>query len=359
MSNETAAIEQCDKAQYVLRTEQLLTMSRNEREQYALEMELIEERLRPFRVDLTRELPEPKPLVAINNRCVCSRGNISAIVGESKSRKTFLCTALVASAIAFPYPDRDGFETVTANYDRRVVWLDTEQGEQHVRKVITRINHISGATRVGREIDERVEVYSLREYKPRERMAVLADSIRLHAPDIVVVDGISDLMHNTNDLEESDRIVGDIMALSTLYNCHIICVLHTNPGSDKARGHIGSALQRKAETVIYVHRVGETSIVEPQFCRNEPFERFAFKVDEQGIPALCELPMESIAPDQMAAVILRDMYGGAVERQVLTKRLVSDYGLSQDAARMRISRAIRNGNIVADGDILRITDSSI
>ena len=48
MSNETAAIEQCDKAQYVLRTEQLLTMSRNEREQYALEMELIEERLRPF-----------------------------------------------------------------------------------------------------------------------------------------------------------------------------------------------------------------------------------------------------------------------------------------------------------------------
>ena len=34
------------------------------------------------------------------------------------------------------------------------------------------------------------------------------------------------------------------------YNIHIVVVLHENPGSDKARGHIGTELMNKAETVI-------------------------------------------------------------------------------------------------------------
>ncbi|MBR4029001.1 MAG: hypothetical protein IKJ08_05405, partial [Alistipes sp.] len=61
---------------------------------------------------------------------------------------------------------------------------------------------------------------------------------------------------------ESDALVCALMSLSTKTNTHILCVLHTNPGSDKARGHLGSSLQRKAETVIYVHRNGECSVVE-------------------------------------------------------------------------------------------------
>ena len=74
----------------------------------------------------------------------------------------------------------------------------------------------------------------------------------------------------------TSTLLGKDMPLSNgLTNTHILCVLHTNPGSDKARGHLGSSLQRKAETVIFVHRNGESSVVEPQFCRNEPFERFA------------------------------------------------------------------------------------
>ena len=43
-----------------------------------------------------------------------------------------------------------------------------------------------------------------------------------------------------------------MMALSTEYNCHIMNVLHTNPNSDKARGHIGSTLQRKVLTTKLV-----------------------------------------------------------------------------------------------------------
>ena len=344
-----------DTPVYVKVFENLMNLSNDERNAYDLEMEYLAEKLRPCRVDFSKPLPEPIPLISIDNSCICSRGNISAIVGEAKSKKTFLCSAIVASAIAFAYPDRGGFENITPNFDRRVVWLDTEQGEHHVRKVVKRMNIISGATRTeGFVEDGRLDVYTLREYSPAERVEVLRDSIRHDKPDIVVIDGIADLIYDTNDLKQSDAIVSEIMALSTQYNCHIICVLHTNPGSDKARGHLGSSLQRKCETVIYVHKVGDISLVEPQFCRNEPFERFAFKLDSDAIPILCALPDEKLSFEEQTADVVRSVYGGAIERQVLISKLVSDYGLTLGAAKMRVCRAVKCGALLADDKMVRL-----
>ena len=41
------------------------------------------------------------------------------------------------------------------------------------------------------------------------------------------------------------------MRISTQCNVHIICVIHQNYGSQKlGTGHLGSALEKKAETVI-------------------------------------------------------------------------------------------------------------
>ena len=171
---------------------------------------------------------------------------------------------------------------------------------------------------------------------------------------MVVIDGIADLQRNTNDLEESDALVGALMALSTNTNTHILCVLHTNPGSDKARGHLGSALQRKAETVIYVHRNGNSSIVEPQFCRNEPFERFAFCVSEEGIPEICDIPQsESSGTNDNIVRLLNEEFGGVVERTTLRNKIMSIYNISSNTARMRISRLIDKGLLMADNDLVR------
>ena len=73
-----------------------------DRAQRAMEFEMMEEKLSSFMVDMSKEMPEVQPLISINGCCVCSRGNISAICGEAKSKKTFLTSALVASAMAIP-----------------------------------------------------------------------------------------------------------------------------------------------------------------------------------------------------------------------------------------------------------------
>jgi hypothetical protein len=53
----------------------------------AFEFYLSEERIRQWMLDMSKQMPEVEPLIAINGSCVCSRGNISAICGEAKSKK--------------------------------------------------------------------------------------------------------------------------------------------------------------------------------------------------------------------------------------------------------------------------------
>jgi hypothetical protein len=129
-----------------------------------------------------------------------------------------------------------------------------------------------------------------------------------------------------------------------------MCVLHTNPGTDKARGHTGSALQRKAETVLYVRKVGEVSVVEPQFCRNEPFERFAFRVDDEGLPELCDLPNEGNEAQNAVVKVMRDYFPDGVSRTTLTNKVMEVLGTSRNTSNVKIFRAIRKGLLEVSGD---------
>ena len=317
-----------------------------------MEYDLAEERIKPYVIDMTKQLPEVLPLVSINGSCICSVGNISAVCGEAKSRKTFLTSGLVASAMAIPYSKLNNFEIVDKNHTMDVLWVDTEQGEMHVRKVVDRISEMTGAKLGGLVSEPRLTTLALRELSPHERKQRMYDAMLLMHYDLVVIDGIADLQRNTNDLEESDALVTELMALSTLAKTHIMCVLHTNPGSDKARGHLGSSLQRKAETVLFVHRVGETSIVEPQFCRNEPFERFAFVINEEGIPEISPLP--GVSEERHPAVaLLEDEYGGAVERVTLVHKLIETQHLNSNTAQMQVNRLIKRGVLILEDKIVK------
>ena len=324
------------------------------------ELRRAEEYVKPYIVDMSRDLPEEQPIISIDGCCICSRGNISAICGEAKSKKTFLASALVASAMAIPLDKLNNFKSVDKDMNINVLWVDTEQGERHVRRVIDRISEMTGAKMGGLVSEPRLMTLSLRELSPMDRYKVMMEAVKRYPFDLIVIDGIADLQNNTNDLEESDALVGLLMALSTKTNTHILCVLHTNPGSDKARGHLGSSLQRKAETVIFVHRNGECSVVEPQFCRNEPFERFAFAVNEEGIPEMCDIPQgESSDINGRIVTILQSEYGGAVERTTLRNKIMEVLSLNRTTALMRIKRLCLCGRLVEDGNLIRYPECHI
>ena len=318
---------------------------------------LTSQMIEPFTVTADLELPEVKPVVSLDDAVLCSEGNISAVVGEAKSKKTFLCTAIVGSLITANNDSRFG---IKRNFCR-VLWIDTEQSLEHIQKVLFRLN-VLGEWQA-RFPNPLIRTLSVRSESPLQRLDLVEAAIRTHKPKLIVIDGISDLMSNSNNLEASEALVSLLLTWSTNYKCHIMNVLHTNPNSDKARGHLGSTLMRKAETVIFVHRAGEMSIVEPQYCRNMPFDRFAFAVEnlpevEQqspacvglGLPIECEMPNEQSEREDDCVRILRDDLGGCAERKLLCNMVAQKMGYTDVYSRVKVSRAIQRGLLHESSD---------
>ena len=295
-----------------------------------------------YKIDLREEVKEPIPVLSIEGMTICSEGNISTIVGEAKSRKTFLCSALVAGYIHRYQQPILGSDPRPGNL---VLWVDTEQSKAHVQLMNKRI--LAMASHDTFYNYQYLQVLALREMDPKMRSKMLFEAIAEYKPKLVVIDGVSDLLYNTNDLEESERLITQLMRTSSRMQNHILMVLHTNPNSDKARGHIGSALQRKSESVIYVRRTGDCSIVEPQYCRNEPFDRFAFRINAEGIPVTCPLPnfaaTEQQEFHQAVQAAISEIPGKCCDRETLITRLVKRLDCSRRAASMRILRAVRDG----------------
>ena len=94
-------------------------------------------------------------------------------------------------------------------------------------------------------------------------------------------------MSSVNNLEESNLCVQKMMQLSAQYNCHIITVIHSNFGTDKPTGHLGSFLEKKTETQIQLeaNTVNKEWItVSCKRSRGYSFETFSFSVNDFGLP---------------------------------------------------------------------------
>lgn len=287
-------------------------------------------------IDLAEQLPDPQPIVRIWGNLIASRGNVSTVVGLAKSRKTFLTAAIASGFLSSS--DFLGFDTPATG---KVAYIDTEQAPAHVHKVARRILRSIGLP-TDRNHDQLV-VAALRELTPDQRREATGEILRRYKPDLLILDGVADLCNDPNDLHESEALTCELMRWSSEYDNHILCVLHSNPGGEKARGHLGSALLRKSETVMLVKADGDTSVVSPQYCRNEPFTEFAFQINASGLPELCGIP----APQPKENVFAEIMEAGKVyAHSELIEMLMEAVDLKEGSAKSKISRAVKAGTIV-------------
>jgi hypothetical protein len=109
--------------------------------------------------------------------------------------------------------------------------------------------------------------------------------------------------------------------------------------------------------MVYVHKVEERSVVEPQFCRNEEFTPFAFYITEEGLPEECDMPTLATSTDDECVMMMRNYYPYGVERAVLINRFVEE-GMSENAAKVRVCRAIKRGLLVVNNKIVSLPNTS-
>lgn len=204
-------------------------------------------------------------------------GNFSAIIGKAKSRKTFFLSLIMGAVFN---NNVTGLRLTLPENQKRILYFDTEQSNFDVSRVVKRI------LTIGEKVNpETFEVYGLRTLTTQQRAMIIEAKI-YDTPDagIVVIDGIRDLINDINSPEEATAITSKLLKWTEERNIHIITILHQNKGDGHARGHVGSEIVNKAESVISVEKEGELSIVRPEFTRGKDFMEFAFGVDQNEIP---------------------------------------------------------------------------
>jgi len=87
-------------------------------------------------------------------------------------------------------------------------------------------------------------------------------------------------------MTESNDLTGKLLKWSADAKCHITGILHKNFGTEKPVGHIGSAVLKKAETVVFVEPEpdGNTMNVVCKYSRNFAFDDFSFMINKEHLP---------------------------------------------------------------------------
>ena len=205
-----------------------------------------------------------------------------------KSKKTFNVSAIVAAALKNGTVLR--YVAELSDGKRKVLYVDTEQSPYHCLKVMKRILRLAGLP--DDRDNEHLEFLALRKYTPEQRIRIVEQAI-YNTPDIglVIIDGIRDMVYDINSPGESTRIISKLMQWTDDRQIHIHTILHQNKGDENARGHIGTELNNKAETVLLVEKDksnGDISNVSAMHIRAMDFEPFAFRINDNALPELIE-----------------------------------------------------------------------
>lgn len=210
-------------------------------------------------------------------------GNFSFIQAPPKSKKTFFVSLL--SSIYLKGSINGGGDILGYRDNKHLIHFDTEQGNWHSQKVFRRPLEQTGLT------SENYHTFALRQLGYKERIQFieyyLYDKLDAKNIGLVIIDGVADLCGDVNNIEESNEVVQKLMKWTKELNCHIITVIHSNFGTSKPTGHLGSFLEKKAETQIELelNTVNKDWVtVKCKRSRNASFEDFSFTVNKFGLP---------------------------------------------------------------------------
>ena len=258
---------------------------------------------RMFQRELTpdMQLPPMEFLMRLFGEPCFPRRELVAITGRAKSGKTFVMSIIMLMGVfdRILQFERDGKEPL------KVLWFDTEQSKQSTLDIIQ--NRI--VEMYHRKVDpdtpfpnECLRTFNVRFDNCEMRRQGFLELVPFIKPDLVILDGIRDLVTDINDGAEAQRIMEEMLALAQDNDCCIIAVLHQNKSGESRdpRGWLGTELLNKAFDVFATEKMkiqdgqGTRFVfkLEQLYTRKYDIEQqLYFQVDEDGLPFETEAPL--------------------------------------------------------------------
>lgn len=230
-----------------------------------------------YQVKATDIVPLPDAVLSINGSMVWSRKNISCSSGKAKGGKTAL-TKMIVNAI-LKKGETDIFSSYLPAGNDKILWIDTEQNVYHITVGLKQIGHDLEDYQMERIMMFTFDTLETQDIQNYVRTLIYSiDGVAL-----VVLDGIADMVYDSNDMMETNVFIRDLRIWATERDLHIHNLIHENPteGSNKMKGHLGTKLADKAECVFSISASKEDDelriVTNPQ-SRNKKCKPFSFRI---------------------------------------------------------------------------------
>ncbi len=282
--------------------------------------------LEKMRITPEKQLEPMEFLFRLFGRPCFPRRELVAITGKAKSGKTFVTSMLMACCVTqkvMAFERHTDLADLTDFKPLRVLWYDTEQSDESTQDILK--NRIvpmiktqplpmmegNGYLHRQNQMDDLFtprpnrkglgvglfDVFNVRVVEWKERRSLLKEAVERYGPDLVIVDGIRDLVNDINDGVLAQEVMEELLHLATQKNCCIVCVLHQNKGSEdhNLRGWIGTELMNKAFEVYACEKMMPQRVfkLEQTLTRKYDIGRtMYFEVGDDGLPVVCAMPVD-------------------------------------------------------------------
>ena len=290
-------------------------------------------------LDLSLPTNETKYMLSIGGVDTIPSGELIGVKGRAKMGKSQFGYYLISVLLAGQ--SRGTVRPLQARY--KVLLFDTEQSKESLKKCCQRALRYAGLP--DNKNDMRFIPFFLRPLSVEERRAVIADAIEGENPDIVFIDGVRDLLHDFNSLEQSGELIQWLMTLISDFGCTIVCVLHQNKAKDDAnmRGHLGTELLNKLSDCFEVSKKDGAFMVTCTDSRNVVCGDVAFSINAKGDFTEAETVKDMKEADflERAKRILKLCYDKkeCYGRNELARAYALESTLSESTARREIRKA--------------------
>lgn len=241
-----------------------------------------------LRITSETKVPEEDFLMRFFGKPCFPRRDLSTVTGVEKCGKTFFTSMLMACCAEKHVLELERIREEPL----KVLWYDTEQSRQSTKGILTE--------RVAKLVEgdfpeDHFFVFNVRSCTYQERLDYLFTGIETYKPDMVIIDNVSDLLPSINDPEESQKVIDQLMQLSTVHECNITVVIHLNRSGEKRslRGWLGTEILHKAFEVYYCEQIEQTDVfsVEQIFTRKYRIgETLYYKISDEGLPEVTVKP---------------------------------------------------------------------
>ena len=231
-------------------------------------------------ITIKKAYPPKEYVFRIHGIPTVSIGDLCLIQGQAKQGKSSVIKVLVKACLC---GKMGNVEKALDKEDVKITIFDTEMFECDTAN---NYHYMLQDSNIVENFDK-LQVMNLRTMNPDGRCRFIFDVSHREKPDVIIIDGIRDLVNDINDPIGCPKLVQELMDLASELRCAIICVLHNNYGESKARGWLGSEIINKCGSAFEVMKEYSVVTIKNTIYRGAPVPDWKYTFGSFGQP-ICD-----------------------------------------------------------------------